>query len=66
MPIASGLGFVEREIPPRAVIRAASAECGTPDPPYAASHPERLVCGLLIAGVVGGSLTTLLWFVITF
>ena len=66
MPIASGLGFVEREVPPRAVIRAAPAECDAPDPPYAASRPERFVCGFLIAGVVGGSLATLAWFMATF
>ena len=69
MPIASGLGFVERENHPsqvRTVVRVAAVRGeGVPDV-YVASRAERAACGLMIASVVAGALTTLGWFALTF
>lgn len=66
MPIASGLGFVDREHPPPRTITR-----DTPLPPptsikYSPTQTERLSCCLLITTVVLGALATLSWFVATF
>lgn len=68
MPIASGLGFVDREHPPRPMMVRDTA---APLPPptsikYVPTQPERLSCCLLITTVVLGALVTLSWFVATF
>lgn len=69
MPIASGLGFVDREHPPpRMMVR----DTTLPLPPlptsikYVPTRPERLSCCLLITTVIMGALATLSWFVATF
>ena len=68
MPIASGLGFVEREHPPN-VIRTVNTITLEPETQRGVTPPsnrERLLCCILITSVVTGSLATLAWFVATF
>ena len=66
MPIASGLGFVDREHPPvNVVVRNTTPHSPLPLP-FIPTPRERLTCCLLITTVVLGSLVTLSWFVITF
>ena len=69
MPIATGLGFVEREAAVhhvRTVVRPAPAVDAAGGNAYVVSPAERATCGVLIAGVVAGSLATLGWFSLTF
>lgn len=73
MPIASGLGFVEREnhhtSHVRTVVRVAAVRGDGGEEvsdAYVASSAERAACGLMIASVVAGALATLGWFALTF
>ena len=66
MPIASGLGFVDREYHVRTVVRSTSVNNDTSSGEYTLERRERLVCGTLITTVVVGALATLVWFTSTF
>ena len=66
MPIASGLGFVDREYHVRTVVRSTTTNDESPSSEYVPKHAERVVCGSLITTVVAGALTTLVWFASTF
>ena len=66
MPIASGLGFVDREHHVRTVVRSTPVSSDTTSVEYIPPRAERTVCGTLITTVVVGAIATLIWFASTF